>query len=87
MTCHEEVLEAAKFIVKSKCRNEFTPDEIIKYLKKRDTIYKENTIRTHICSRCCVNAPKHHEVKWEYFERIGHGLYKVIVNSKPKLKK
>jgi len=78
MACHEKVLNAAKFIIQTKGGNEFTPNEVIKYLMEQGTIYKKSTIRTHICSRCCVNAPKHHLVRWEYFKRIGPGLYKVI---------
>lgn len=78
MVCHEEVLQAAKFIVKSKGINEFTPKEVWKYLKSRNTIYAQSGINTHIVSRCCINAPEHHAVRYEYFERIRHGLYRVI---------
>ena len=78
MACHNEVLEAAKIIVDFKGINEFTPFEVIEYLVEQKTSYSKNTIRTHICSRCCKNAPKHHAVKWYYFKRIEHGLYKVL---------
>jgi len=78
MACHEEVLHAAKFIVRSKGINEFTPEEVRQHLKNQNTTYAQSTINTHIVSRCCVNAPKHHAVRYEYFERIGHGLYRLI---------
>ena len=78
MACHEEVLEAAISIIKTKGVNEFTPSEVIQYLKKQNTTYKESSIRTHIISRCCINAPPHFAKRYEYFECIGHGLYKVI---------
>jgi len=79
MACHEEVLEAAISIIKTRGVNEFTPSEVIQYLKKQNTIYKENTIRTHITTgRCSINAPLHHAKGYKYFKRIGHGLYKVI---------
>lgn len=78
MACHDEVLDAAKIIVKLKGRNEFSPIEVIKHLIKQSTSYSINTIRTHICSRCCINAPKHHEVKWHYFKRLRRGVYSVL---------
>lgn len=78
MACHEEVLEAAKCIVQSKGMNEFTPAEVVHHLDNRNTVYAESTIRTHVVSRCCINAPEHHGVRYEYFERVGRGLYKVI---------
>jgi len=81
MACHEEVLEAANAIINKKGENEFTPNEVIIYLKNKGTAYKENTIRTHVISRCCKNAPEYHETRYQYFERISHGLYKVIVLS------
>jgi hypothetical protein len=78
MACHKEVLSAAKSIIKAKGRNEFRPEEVISYLKSQDTSYKENTIRTHIVSKCCKNAPAHHNTRYPYFERLSHGTYKVI---------
>jgi predicted RNase H-like HicB family nuclease len=37
------------------------------------------TVRTHISSRCCVNAPKNHPHKWDYFERVERGVYEIRV--------
>jgi hypothetical protein len=78
MACHEEVLQAAKFIVESKGINEFSPGEVLQYLKNQNTSYVQSTINTHIVSRCCINAPANHAVRYEYFERIRHGLYRII---------
>ena len=78
MTCHKEVLNAAKFIVRSKGVNQFAPKEVVQHLNNRDTTYAHSTINTHIVSRCCVNTPEHHTVRYEYFERIDRGLYRVI---------
>jgi len=35
-------------------------------------------VRTHVVSRCCVNAPKHHLHRWKYFRRVGRGTYEVL---------
>jgi predicted RNase H-like HicB family nuclease len=34
-------------------------------------------VRTHIVSRCCVNAPNHPH-KWDYFKRVGRGVYELL---------
>ncbi|HSL22082.1 MAG TPA: hypothetical protein VK886_11140 [Vicinamibacterales bacterium] len=36
------------------------------------------TIRTHVTSRLCVNAPANHPHRWPYFRRVGRGLYEVL---------
>lgn len=33
------------------------------------------TVRTHVTSRCCVNAPAHHQTRWRYFRKVGRGEY------------
>ncbi len=69
---HEAVLEAANRIA-SQSDGTFTPDEVVRALPHLN----ENTVRTHIVSRCCVGAPKHHGTVWHYFRRIGRGRYRV----------
>lgn len=36
------------------------------------------SVRTHVTSRCCVNAPAHHAHRWPYFRRVGRGRYEVL---------
>jgi predicted RNase H-like HicB family nuclease len=69
---HEAVLEAANRIA-AEGDGTFTPDEVVRAL----THLNENTVRTHIVSRCCVGAPKHHAKVWPYFRRLGRGRYRV----------
>jgi hypothetical protein len=35
------------------------------------------TVRTHVASRCCVNAPAHHQTRWPYFRALGSGIYRI----------
>lgn len=77
-TCREELLEAVKEIIGSKGINEFTIDEAINFMKQRSTKFKESTIRTHITSRCCKNAPDNHGVVYEDYLRVGHGVYRLL---------
>lgn len=77
-TCREELLESIKQIVKSKGINEFTLDEAVNFMNQNGTKFKESTIRTHITSRCCKNAPDNHRVVYEDYCRIGQGVYRLL---------
>lgn len=81
MTCRDEVLSAARLIVQRKGINQFSPQEIIDQMRNSGSHYKESGIRTHVVSRMCRNAPKHHAKKYDDFERIGHGTYKLVYGS------
>ena len=35
------------------------------------------TIRTHVTSRCCVNAPSNHQSRYAYFRAVERGIYAV----------
>lgn len=74
-TCREQILAAARQITQSKNSNQFTILEILNYLTQQNTPYKESTIRTHITSRMCGNAPIHHVVTYNDLTRIKPGVY------------
>ena len=38
----------------------------------------ERSVRTHVVSRCCENAPKNHPHRWRYFRRVGRGIYEIL---------
>jgi predicted RNase H-like HicB family nuclease len=71
---HDEVLRAAFRV----CRNEggwqFRPDQVVRLLPHLNA----SSVRTHIVSRCCVNAPKHHAHTWGYFKRVQRGVYEIM---------
>ncbi len=73
MHVHEEVLVAANQIASLRDDWTFTPFEVVKALP----VLNESSVRTHIVSRCCVNAPRNHLRRWDYFRRVGHGKYEV----------
>ena len=35
------------------------------------------TVRTHVASRCCVNAPSNHQSRYRYFRAVGRGTYRI----------
>lgn len=76
--CREEVLAAAKYI-HSLGHSEFTPDEVIRYLRQQKSSYSESTIRTHVVSRMCANAPDNHVTTYADLERVARGRYRLRV--------
>ena len=52
----------------------FRPDEIVRLLPSLNA----SSVRTHIVSRCCVNAPRNHPHAWGYFKRVDRALYEIL---------
>ena len=73
MAVHAEVLEAACRLGRSRGNWRFRPVEVVRALPHLNA----TTVRTHIVSRCCHNAPANHPHRYGYFRRIGRGLYEV----------
>lgn len=48
----------------------FTPRDVIDAMQRAGSGYRTSTIRTHICSRMCANAPDHHAVVFEVRLRL-----------------
>jgi len=69
---HEEVLAAAQRL----CRPEDWTFHLIDIVRALPHL-NERSVRTHVVSRCCENAPTNHAHKWPYFERIDRGIYEI----------
>ena len=78
--CHVDTRAAAQAIIGRKGINEFSIPEVLGEMQRQGTLnrYSVSTVRTHITSRCCANAPDNHAVTYNYFRRIRHGVYEVI---------
>jgi len=74
MHIHEEVLAAANAAAGHRSDWTFTVKEVVRALPHLNI----SSVTTHIVSRCCVNAPKNHMHKWDYFRRVGRGKYQVL---------
>jgi len=74
MPIHEEVLSMARRISRERGEKTFRVADIVHALPHLNA----SSVRTHIVSRCCVNAPKNHPHKWDYFRRIGRGEYAIL---------
>ncbi len=73
MPVHEETLTTARRLCEASDDWTFTLSDIVQALSHLNA----STVRTHVSSRCCVNAPKHHESKYSYFRRVGRGIYQI----------
>jgi predicted RNase H-like HicB family nuclease len=71
---HDEVLRAAHRLCRERRGWTFTAGEVVRALPDLN----ESSVRTHIVSRCCVNAPKNHPHKWDYFRRVRRGVYEIL---------
>lgn len=78
-TARDEILAAVKSIVSERETKQFSVGEVLEYMKNDGTSYKESTIKTHITSKCCSNAPNHHTSVFNDYERIGKGVYRLIL--------
>ena len=75
MTARDEILDALPAICARVGSEVFAPQDVIDELQRRGTRYKTSTIRTHVVSRMCADAPDHHARTYDDLERVGAGLY------------
>ena len=78
LTARDEVLDAFKSLERSSGRLNFTPQEIIDEVMRHTDAFKESTIRTHVVSRLCREAPDNHKPTYDDLTRVGPGLYRRI---------
>ena len=68
----KQVLDAARRL-RSEGKERFTLAQIVAALPNLNS----GTVRTHVSSRCCVNAPDNHQHRWPYFHRVRRGVYRL----------
>jgi hypothetical protein len=68
---HAEVLEAARRVAGD--GHVFRLAELVRAVPHLNAA----TVRTHVASRCCVNAPANHQSRHPYFRAIGRGRYRL----------
>jgi predicted RNase H-like HicB family nuclease len=79
MATHDEILAVVQRVAAARADWSFFPNEIVRELPHLNA----GTIRTHITSRCCTNAPKNHPHRWDYFKRLERGRYQVMPRYRP----
>ncbi|MER6592296.1 hypothetical protein ABT214_10650 [Micromonospora purpureochromogenes] len=76
MTARDEILSALPAICARTVDGTFTPQNVINELRRRGSTYTPSTIRTHVVSRMCANAPDHHARTYDDLERLADGRYR-----------
>jgi hypothetical protein len=71
VSIHEEILRVVQQLCRESGDWRFEIRDVVRALPH----LKEDTVRTHVASRCCVNAPAHHASRLPYFRRQGRGVY------------
>ena len=77
MTCRSEILAVVPRLAARSSDGSFTVDDVVAELRGRGSRYRESTIRTHVASRMCANAPDNHAVVYDDLERIDDGRYRL----------
>lgn len=77
MTARDEILAAVPAVYARTGQDTFRVQDVIDELERRGSAYKASTIRTHIVSRMCANAPNHHARTYDDLERLAHGRYRI----------
>ena len=53
----------------------FSPQDVIDELRRRGSTYPESTVRTHVVSAMCIEAPANHAVRYPDLHRVARGRY------------
>jgi hypothetical protein len=68
---HAQVLDAARRVADAS--HAFRLADVVRALPHLNPA----TVRTHVASRCCVNAPSNHASRYRYFRAAGGGRYRI----------
>jgi predicted RNase H-like HicB family nuclease len=74
MPIHDQVLAVALRLCRERGGWTFGPEEVVRALPHLNA----QSVRTHVVSRCCVNAPRNHPHRWGYFRRVARGRYEIV---------
>jgi hypothetical protein len=80
VTAHADIRLVAHALASHAPDGKFTLADVIAEMRARGSRYAESTIRTHVTSRMCANAPNHHAVVYRDFWCIdrGSGRYRLF---------
>ncbi len=76
MTARQEILEAARNLT-NRGISPFSPKQLITEVERNGTRYTDETLRSHIVSAMCVDAPQHNP-SYRDLKRVGHGQYVLL---------
>lgn len=77
-SCRQQILRAMAALERRHGRRDFALAEIVAEVRTYGTALAESTIRTHISSVMCVDAPANHGTRYPDLRRAGHGRYERV---------
>jgi hypothetical protein len=77
-TARVEILDAMRSLSRRHGRRDFSPAEIIGEARLMGSEHPDSTLRTHVVSAMCINAPPNHAVRYDDLERIAPGRYALV---------
>ena len=75
-TCREAVLAAFRILEQRHDRRDFALWEIVQEVTVETGAFAEATIRTHVSSVMCAQAPKNHGTVYNDLDRVDRGWYR-----------
>lgn len=76
-TCRDAILVAFRSLERRTGERDFALVDVVDEVLAT-TDYKESTIRTHISSLMCRDAPEHHQTTYADLERVSRGRYRRV---------
>jgi len=77
VTCRQEVLAAMRRLRSRTGREAFRLVKIVREVQTATSSYAESTIRTHVTSRMCKQAPDHHWTVYDDLDRVERSVYRL----------
>lgn len=75
MTARDEILVVARRLSAASADGTFTVQEVVEAMRRAGSGYAESTVRTHVTSRMCADAPDNHAKVYDDLVRVDHGRY------------
>ena len=76
MTCRDEILACVDAMTAGATDGVFHINDVVAQMRRNKTRYQESTIRTHIASKLCANAPDNHGTVYDDLERVERDTYR-----------
>lgn len=79
MTARRQILSAIPAVTDAD--ETFSVVAVLAELDRRGSTYSPSTVRTHVTSVMCANAPDNHRTTYPDLERVDRGLYRLRTRS------
>jgi len=76
-SARDEILATTRKLAGQSADGTFTLIDVLTEMRRAGSRYAESTIRTHVTSRMCADAPNHHARTYDDLERLGNGRYRL----------